>query len=71
MTAVDHATGSPPARGRSMVRLGPPPWADAGAGQGISPLTISRDGLVLAVSGEIDESSFCFFAEALCALAEG
>jgi ABC-type transporter Mla MlaB component len=37
----------------------------------MSALSVSRSHLGLAVTGEIDESSFCFFAEALDALADG
>ena len=44
-------------------RLSPVITVDAG--QGISPLSVSRGWQGLAVTGEIDESSFCFFAEAL------
>ena len=71
MTAVSHATNSPPASGRHTIRPGLPPGGDADAGQGMSPLSISRSRQGLAVTGEIDESSFCFFAEVLDALAEG
>ena len=70
MTAVTYATSSPPACGPQPIRPGPPPGADA-AGQGMSPLSVSRNWLGLAVTGEIDESSVRFFAEALNALAEG
>ena len=68
---VSHATGPPPACGRDLVRPGLPPGGDAEAGQGISPLSVGRSRQGLAVTGEIDESSFCFFAAALFALAEG
>jgi ABC-type transporter Mla MlaB component len=71
MTAVSYATSSPPACGRRTVRPGLPPGGGAPAGQGISPLSVSRSGQGLAVSGEIDESSFGFFAAALDALASG
>jgi ABC-type transporter Mla MlaB component len=37
----------------------------------MSGLSVSRSRQGLAVAGEIDESRFCFFAEALDALAEG
>lgn len=70
MTAVSHAVSSPPDCGRRTIRPGLPPGAGA-AGQGMSPLSVSRSRQGLAVTGEIDESSFRFFAEALDALAEG
>jgi ABC-type transporter Mla MlaB component len=69
MTAVSYATRLFPARRRDTVRPGLPP-VDGDAGQGISPLSVSRSPQGLAVSGEIDESSFSFFAQALYALAE-
>jgi ABC-type transporter Mla MlaB component len=71
MTAVSHATSSPPACGQRTIRPGLLPDGDADAGQGMSPLRVSRSHLGLAVTGEIDEASFCFFAEALDALADG
>jgi hypothetical protein len=71
MTAVSHAVSSAPACGRRTVRPGLLPGGEADAGQGISPFSVSRSRLGLAVTGEIDESSFWFFAEALDALAEG
>lgn len=71
MTAVSYATSSPPACGRHTIRPGLLPGAGAAAGQGMSPLSVSRSWQGLAVTGEIDESSFRFFAEALAALAEG
>jgi ABC-type transporter Mla MlaB component len=71
MAAVSYATSSPPACGRRTVRPGLLPGGDAPAGQGISPLSVSRSRQGLAVTGEIDESSFGFFAEALEALADG
>jgi ABC-type transporter Mla MlaB component len=71
MTAVSHPRNSPPASGRHTIRPGLPPGGDAAAGHGISPLSVTRSRQGLAVTGEIDESSFCFFAEALDALAEG
>jgi anti-anti-sigma regulatory factor len=70
MTAVSHATSSPPGCGRYTIRPGLLPGDDA-AGQGMSALSVSRSRQGLAVTGEIDESSFRFFAEALGALAEG
>ena len=71
MTAVSHATDSPPACGRHTILPGLLPGEDADAGQGMSELSVSRSRQGLAVTGEIDESSFCFFAQALDALAEG
>jgi ABC-type transporter Mla MlaB component len=71
MTAASGAISSPPACSRHTIRPGLPPGGDADAGRGRSPLSVSRSGQSLAVTGEIDESSFCFFAEALDALAEG
>jgi ABC-type transporter Mla MlaB component len=70
MTAVSHATRSPPVYGQRTIRPGLLPDITAGAGQGISPLSVSRSRHCLTVTGEIDESSFSFFAEALYALAE-
>lgn len=70
LTAVSYATSSPPACGRHTIPPGLPPGADA-AGQWMSPLSVGRSWRGLAVTGEIDESSFRFFAEALDALAEG
>ena len=70
MTAVSYAVSSPLVGRRHPIRPGLPPGGDTDAGQGISPLSVSRSRQGLAVAGEIDESSFCFFAEALDALAE-
>jgi ABC-type transporter Mla MlaB component len=71
MTAVSHAVSSPSACGRHTIRPGLVPGEDADAGQGMSVLSVSGSRQGLAVTGEIDESSFCFFAQALVALAEG
>jgi hypothetical protein len=71
MTAVSYATSSPPAWGRHTIRPGLLPGAGADAGQGMFALSVSRSRQGLAVTGEIDEYSFRFFAEALDALAEG
>ena len=68
---MSYATSSLPDSGRRTIRPGLLPGADAAAGQGMSPLRVSRSRQGLAVTGEIDESSFRFFAEALDALAEG
>ena len=67
---VAHATGSPPASGRGTIRPGAWP-ADDAAGREISPLSVSRSPQGLAIAGEIDESGFPFFAEALESLAVG
>jgi ABC-type transporter Mla MlaB component len=71
MTAVSHTTSSRPVCGQRAIRPELLPGDDADAGQEMSPLSVSRSHLGLAVIGEIDESSFCFFAEALVALASG
>lgn len=71
MTAVSHVTSSRPARHRPAIRPRLLPAITADTGEAISPLSVSRDRQSLAVSGEIDESSFCFFADALDALAWG
>jgi ABC-type transporter Mla MlaB component len=71
MTAVTSATNSPAACGRHPIRPGRLLGEDADAGQGMCGLSVSRSRRGLAVTGEIDESSFCFFAQALDALAEG
>jgi ABC-type transporter Mla MlaB component len=71
MTAVTDATNSPSACGRHTIRPGLLPGEDADAGHGMSGLSVSRSRQGLAVTGEIDESSFCFFTQALDALAEG
>ena len=71
MPAVTCATNSPLACGRHTIRPGLLPGEDTDAGQGMSGLSVSRSRQGLAVTGEIDESSFCFFAQALGALAEG
>ena len=45
--------------------------AAADADQGISPVSIGRSDLGLVVAGEVDESGYRFFADALNALAGG
>jgi len=71
MTAVTCATNSRPACGRHTIRPGLLPGEDADAGQGMSGHSVSCSRRGLAVTGEIDESGFCFFAQALDGLAEG
>jgi hypothetical protein len=71
MTAVIGATSSPPACGRHTVRPGLLPGEDADAGQGMCGHSASRSRRGLAVTGEVGESGFCFFAQALDGLAGG
>ena len=71
MTALTYATNTPWACGRHTIRPGPLPGEDADADQGMSGLSVSRSRQGVAVTGEIDESSLCFFAQALDALAGG
>jgi ABC-type transporter Mla MlaB component len=71
MTIACHPICSPPVSGPHPASPGLVPGINAEAGQGASPLSVSRSRLGLAIHGEIDESSFCFFAAALDALASG
>jgi ABC-type transporter Mla MlaB component len=71
VTTTCHPVSSPPGSGPHPASPGLVPGIDPDAGLGVSPLSVSRSRLGLAIHGEIDESSFCFFAEALSALASG
>ena len=70
MTAETYATSSPPACGRHTIRPGLLPGEDADAGRGMSGLSVSRSRPGLAATGEGGEPGFCFFGQALDALAE-
>jgi anti-anti-sigma regulatory factor len=69
--ACHHHLSSPPVSSQHPVSSGLVPGINADAGEGTFPLSVSCSQLGLAVHGEIDESTSCFFAEALDALASG
>jgi anti-anti-sigma regulatory factor len=71
MTAVDRDISFSSANDLGSVVCELLPDGAAVADQGISGLSVGRNDLGLFIAGEVDESSYRFFAETLNALASG